>query len=121
MRVDLSAEASEQASEIDTWWREHRPSAPDLFENELSQPLARLSETPSLGTPYAAKGVRRLLLRRSHYHVYFVVEAERLYVVAIGSAFRGSGHGWSIEASHFSIRPTYRPSTTFARVHPGVV
>jgi hypothetical protein len=32
-----------------------------------------------------------VLLWRTHYHVYFVEEAERLYVVAVWSVFRGRG------------------------------
>ena len=33
--------------------------------------------------------VRRLLLPRTHYHLYSVLEDERVYVVAVWSAFRG--------------------------------
>ncbi len=35
------------------------------------------------------KKVRRRLLRRTHYHLYFVEEDPRLFVVAVWSAFRG--------------------------------
>jgi hypothetical protein len=40
-------------------------------------------------TEAGIRAVRRLLLRRTHYHVYFVPHAERVYVVAVWSAFRG--------------------------------
>ena len=93
MNVELSEEAEGQVDEIDTWWRAHRLAAPDLFANELEEALADLSDTPSLGTIYEAETetVRRLLLRRTHYHLYFVPEPDRIYVVAVWSAFRGSG------------------------------
>ena len=93
MKVDLSEEADDQVDEIDIWWREHRLAAPDLFTNKLEQALADLGTMPSLGTIYdvGEQTVRRLLLRRSHYHLYFVHEPDRIYVVAVWSAFRGRG------------------------------
>jgi plasmid stabilization system protein ParE len=91
VKVELSAEADEQVREIDAWWRENRRHAPNLFMNELDDALLALSEMPTLGTRYEAKSVRRLLLRRTHYHVYFVQESDRVYVVAVWNAFRGRG------------------------------
>jgi len=77
--------------ETDAWWREHRRAAPDLFTDELEAALLALAEMPTLGTRYEPdpRPVRRLLLSRTHYHVYFMQETDRVYVVAIWSAFRG--------------------------------
>lgn len=93
MNVELSQEAERQVEAIDAWWRAQRLAAPDLFTRELEQAFSDLEDMPSLGTIYqaGAKTVRRLLLRRSHYHLYFVEEPERIYVVAVWSAFRGRG------------------------------
>lgn len=93
MKVELSDEADAQVGEIDAWWREHRRAAPDLFTNELEHALLALGEMPTLGVSYqaGAQPVRRLLLRRTHYHLYFVQETERVYVLAVWSAFRGRG------------------------------
>lgn len=79
--------------EIDAWWRENRLAAPDLFMTELGHALAMLEETPTLGSAYEAgtKRVRRVLLRRTHYHLYVLDEDERLFIVAVWSAFRGRG------------------------------
>ncbi len=89
----LSGEAEGQIEKIDAWWRANRLAAPDLFTSELEQGLADLGASPSLGTIYdaGAQTVRRLLLPRSHDHLYFVHEPERIYVVAVWSAFRGRG------------------------------
>lgn len=91
MKVELSDEARAQVHEIDAWWRENRSAAPDLFANELAQVLTRLEDEPTLGTSYKAgrNKVRRLLLRRTHYHLYFVEQAGGLFVVAVWSAYRG--------------------------------
>jgi len=91
VKVELSEEAHEQLREIDTWWRAHRRVAPNLFTDELDVALLALAEMPTLGVSYHAgtRTVRRLLLRRTHYHLYFVQEAERVFVLAVWSAFRG--------------------------------
>jgi plasmid stabilization system protein ParE len=74
----------------DAPWRANRPAGPDLFISDLDQTLRALGDTPSLGSMYQARtrSSRRMLLRRTHYRVYFVEEADRLYVVAVWSAFR---------------------------------
>jgi plasmid stabilization system protein ParE len=91
VKAELSDEADEQAREIDEWWRQNRRAAPDLFIDELDRALLALGEMPTLGVTYEAgtRTVRRLLLRRTHYHLYFVQETERVYVLAVWSAFRG--------------------------------
>ena len=93
MKVELSAEADAQVDKIEAWWRRNRLGAPDLFAAELDSALLELGETPTLGVEYQARTVtmRRLLLRRTHYHLYFTQEVDRVYVVAIWSAFRGRG------------------------------
>lgn len=89
MKVELSEEAHAQVQEIDAWWCENRRAAPDLFADELDQALLMLEQKPMLGTHYEA--VRRVLLRRSHHHLYFVEQAQRLYVLAVWSVYRGRG------------------------------
>lgn len=93
MRVELSDEASAQTEKIDAWWRRNRLAAPDLFMDEVDRALAELGAMPSLGTVYrpGSVGVRRLLLRRTHYYLYFIEEPDRIYVVAVWSCFRGRG------------------------------
>ncbi|MBX3199604.1 MAG: hypothetical protein KF894_15825 [Labilithrix sp.] len=83
MRVELSDEAHAQVQEIDAWWRENRRA-------ELAQAPLMLEQKPMLGTRYEARARagRPVLLRRTHYHFDFV---ERLYVVAVWSAYRGRG------------------------------
>jgi plasmid stabilization system protein ParE len=91
VRVEFSAEADAQVAEIDTWWRTNRLAAPNLFIDELAHALVDLGQMPSMGTAYEAGAVsaRRVLLRRTHYHVYVVEERDHLVVVAVWSCFRG--------------------------------
>jgi plasmid stabilization system protein ParE len=83
VRVILSPAAARQADEIDLWWREHRGNAPDAFTEELAAALVALAVTPRLGALYARvkrPGVRRLFLRRTGYHLYYVVDDVRAAV-----------------------------------------
>jgi plasmid stabilization system protein ParE len=92
VKVELSGEARAEVERADAWWRENRPAAPDLFANELDQALVALEGAPGLGLRYELKpGIRRLLLQRTSYHLYFLVQADRVYVVAVWSAYRGRG------------------------------
>ena len=59
------------------WWRENRPAAPDLLEQELQSVLALVASAPTLGAvarDARVKDVRRVLLRRTRYHVYYWVD-----------------------------------------------
>ena len=93
MKVELSDEADAQVAEIDAWWRMNREKAPGLFTDELEKALDDLGSTPSLGVVYRRgdPAVRRLLLERTHYYLYFIEQADRIYVVAVWSCFRGRG------------------------------
>jgi plasmid stabilization system protein ParE len=92
VKVELSEEAHGQVLEIDTWWRQNRPAAPNLFTEEIDRLLLLLEARPNLGTPYdtGAKTVRRVLLRRSHYYLYVVEHGDTLQVVSVWSVYRGS-------------------------------
>jgi plasmid stabilization system protein ParE len=92
VKVELSDEAKAAVSRVDAWWRQNRPAAPDLFLDELEQALGTLAQVPALGAHYDPKpGVRRLLLKRTHYHLYFTEQADRVLVVAVWSTYRGRG------------------------------
>jgi plasmid stabilization system protein ParE len=92
VKVEFSGEARAQVERADAWWRENRPAAPDLFANELDQALVALEGAPGMGLRYEPKpGIRRLLLQRTSSHLYFLVQADRVYVVAVWSAYRGRG------------------------------
>jgi plasmid stabilization system protein ParE len=80
MRAELrtTTDADELVEQIDAWWQANRPAAPDLFLEELAAALALLVDAPGIGTPYAhrkIRGVRRLHLARTRYHLYYVHNA----------------------------------------------
>ena len=94
MRVLLAPEAQAQVDAIDDWWRENRTAAPDLFFQELASTLGVLSRAPGLGRRYThatVKSVRRVLMRSTRYHVYYVVHADIVLVLSVWSGQRGTG------------------------------
>ena len=73
--------------------RENRLAAPELLDQELRSVLAVIAAAPTLGAPARDAhlvGVRRILLRRTRYHVYYRVDvaAGRLEILALWHARR---------------------------------
>jgi plasmid stabilization system protein ParE len=94
--VVLQRRATREAEQADDWWRRNRPSSPDLFVTEFDRMLAAIVLMPTLGRPARSEravGLRRVLLRRTRYHVYYRVRAETLEVLAVWHAARGTGPG----------------------------
>jgi len=88
--------ADERIESADAWWRANRPSAPDLFAQELRAARELLSNSPEVGLRRWHKmipGLRRLLLPKSRYHVYYAHNARReeVLILAVWSAVRGRG------------------------------
>ena len=79
---------------IQEWWTQHRPAAPDLFVAELTAAVERLAVEPALGVVYARLGgeiVRRVLLRKTRHHVYYLDQDGVVWVLAVWHASRGQG------------------------------
>jgi plasmid stabilization system protein ParE len=96
MKLVFTPDAERQATEMDSWWREHRPAARDLFARELAEAGELIARTPTAGAVYTSKRgqqFRRVLMPKTKNHVYFEVdEARELVIVhAIWGAPRGRG------------------------------
>lgn len=94
--VRATAEADNQAVAADQWWRNNRPAAPGLFDQEMESALERLGRLPEVGRLHPTRGrpgLRRLYLRGTRHHVYYVYnsEARQVVVLAVWSAARGKG------------------------------
>jgi plasmid stabilization system protein ParE len=92
--VRTTPEADTQIREIDKWWRKNRPAALDLLFNELTESFEILAEAPHIGRLYRLSPVprvRRLLLKRTRYHLYYVTVPNEVRVLALWHAQRGVG------------------------------
>lgn len=95
MKVVFTADARRAVRALDTWWREHRDHI-DLFERELEEAVAEIGAMPDVLAIYAAtrRGlIRRLLMRKTNHHVYFVHDtaAGIVRVLAVWGAARRRG------------------------------
>lgn len=75
VRVWPTPEAEAQIEEKGRWWRANRTKAPDLFKRQLERVVDLLAAMPNLGKRYTktpVPGVRRLRLRGTPYHLYFL-------------------------------------------------
>ena len=85
-RVAFTPTAESHATVADEWWRQHRQAAPRLLVQEIAAAVARLARRPRCGAPYEGitGGLRRILLRRVGYHLYYRCEPERRLVIVHG-------------------------------------
>lgn len=89
----ISRDAFRQIDAADSWWHENRPANPTLFERELKSALLAIQEAPTifrvLDEP-RFPGLRRLLLSRSRYHVYWTTTDDAIEVIAVWHTSRGT-------------------------------
>ena len=93
-RLVTTPEAEGQIRAIDAWWRENRTASPNLFSEELASIFELLASTPYIGRTYrhaTVKDVRRVLLRSTRYHTYYVVHDDAVIVLSVWSAVRRTG------------------------------
>jgi plasmid stabilization system protein ParE len=81
----ITTTAEIEIAEIEAWWTEHRSKNPMLFTNELEAAFALLREHPHASIGHDAR-TRRLLLRRSRYHVYFRIAGDTVMIDAVVGA-----------------------------------
>ncbi len=96
MKVCFSPRGKRRAGAVAAWWRENRPIAPDLFDDELAQATDLLEATPKIGVVFDTKGadvVYRLLLRRTEQHLYYSLDEQDgvIMLLTIWGARRGRG------------------------------
>lgn len=94
LKVVFTDDARLHVAGIKAWWAANRKTAPDLFAHELERALGELAEAPTLGSTSEdprLRDVRRLLLPRTRYHVYYRVAGDTMAVLAVWHAQRGSG------------------------------
>ena len=93
-RIVVTARAKREILRIADWWTTERIQAPDLFQRELRAALELLRSLPNCGRRCEVpgfEGVRRLLLRRTGYHLYYEWDegTRRIVLRAIRHTSRG--------------------------------
>ena len=96
--IDFTLRASRQVAEAGRWWLEHRSKAPDALHEELQQVMQLVASQPEVGAiarNVKLAGVRRVLLGRVGYHLYYrrLDSPASIQVVAFWHATRGEAPG----------------------------
>lgn len=92
LRVKVSARAASQIHKAAEWWAENRPAAPGAVRTDIGEALTLLAQQPGIGVTYegaSTKGVRRLLVGRIRYFIYYRVTPEALEVLTVWHVSRG--------------------------------
>lgn len=96
VRIRLEPRAQAEIVEAREWWFEHRSGARDAFDEDLGRAFDLIRSMPGAGQPVETSrraGLRRVLLGRLRYHLYYVVAAETVEVLAFWHSSRGRGPG----------------------------
>lgn len=94
LHIEVSDLARAQILAAQDWWRANRPQAPNAIREELERASLLISVQPEIGARARNTSlveVRRLLLARVHYYVYYRVakDPERIEVLAFWHESRG--------------------------------
>ena len=95
LSVRISPQAARHIREAKTWWIENRPSVPTALVDDVEDGLELIAHIPGVGEPVhhsTIQGVRRLLLSRIRYHVYYLPDPDGDFVdvLAFWHTSRGS-------------------------------
>ena len=92
LRVKVSVRAASHIRVAAEWWAENRPAAPGAVRNDIGEALALLAQQPGIGAPYdgaKTKDVRRLLVGRIRYFIYYRTTQDAIEVLAVWHVSRG--------------------------------
>lgn len=94
-RIRVSSQAAAQIRDAADWWFENRPKAPEALDEEIERSFDLLCALPSAGEPVAhsaIEGLRRILLGRVHYHLYYSAsrQTETVEILALWHTSRGT-------------------------------
>lgn len=90
-RLVISLRAQNQLAQAARWWLKNRDKAPEAFDEDVAEAYVSIMATPRMGQPAHSRkgGLRRVLLPRIRYYLYYRVTADDdIEVVSIWHASR---------------------------------
>jgi len=92
VKVEISEPAALDIERVETWWRENGDHKA-LFRDELFAALEHIESTPELATLYETDEiegpVRYVQLEKTRQQLYYTIEGETVWVLAIWSTLTG--------------------------------
>ena len=89
---DSEAEAEFRAAAL--YYESQRAGLGDDFVAEVEQAVQRIAQTPQAFPLHGSSGLRKCLLRRFPYTIYFLELADRIWIAAVAHQRRRPGY-WS--------------------------
>jgi len=96
-RVDLTPEAQADVEEVHAWYAERGVGLAEAFRRSLEQCIANIATHPE-SYSVVHRSVRRALLRRFPYCVFYMVEPQRALVIGCFHA-RRDPHAWQLRGA----------------------
>lgn len=92
--VVFTRRAERQITAAARWWAEHRDKAPEAFDEDFTAGVQQIARNAGIGTPVAQrKGIRKLLLERIRYYIYYRVASEDVIeILSVWHASRRPPH-----------------------------
>jgi plasmid stabilization system protein ParE len=84
--VRISEDAEAEMAEAARWYETHRVGLGTEFVEAIDNVVARISETPRMGSPVpgvADETIRRRSVRRFPYHLVYLEFLDRLQILAV--------------------------------------
>ena len=95
MNFRLAPRALLEAKRKKTWWQTNRPSAPDLFDEEMQATIERIRSSPTTtGRAYPATfraPVRCVLLPKTENHLFYAVRDGEIVILSVWGARKKHG------------------------------
>jgi plasmid stabilization system protein ParE len=93
LQVQATRRAAREIRAASKWWDENRPAAPDAFREAIDKAFELICTQPHIGevaTNVKLPGVRRILLSKVQYYLYYRVRSKphTVEVVAIWQTSR---------------------------------
>jgi plasmid stabilization system protein ParE len=93
LAIKLTPRAAAEIRRASAWWRVNRPAAPLALADDLERAFELVAAQPGIGARARnaeKEGIRRLLLSRTNYHLYYQINGEAgREILALWHATRG--------------------------------
>ena len=93
LTVEVTSRAAAQIERAARWWAENRPAAPNAIARDFEEAKNLLARQPGVGARSSTlryPHVRRLLLSRVRYHIYYRTASGKVVVLAFWHSSRGT-------------------------------
>jgi toxin ParE1/3/4 len=92
--VIVHSEAEAEFRAAISYYEQQRPGLGDEFQLAVQRAIEQVQQSPQALPPYGEQGVRKCLVRRFPYTVFFLELEEAIWVVAVAHQRRRPGY-WS--------------------------